>query len=208
MGLSEHNPYKYNTNTIQYKIHIIITYRCLLYSIIMSFRRHSDYNSYLTNLKHNNLGNFLSEQHYSSINTRLSSLQNSFDNDYLRRTENVYLSKTPNFKDIGLDSITTIITQPVDLTTNFFSIFKLPTNNQIQNGTFKNIINTCEITQNKLIYVYSVKSNNTGGFNNLGNIFNCYVFPCAGDNLLLCWSSDEENWCVQKYGGYFTNYSI
>lgn len=174
----------------------------------MSFRRHSDYNSYLTNLKYNNLGKYLSEKHHSSIETRLNLLQSSFDNDYIRRTENVYLSKAPNFKDIGLDSITTIITQPLDLTTNYFSIFNLHANNPIQNGLSKNIINTCEISQNKLIYIYAVNTNNTGGFNNLGNIFNCYVFPCVGDNLEICWNADKEQWCVQKYGGYFINYSI
>jgi hypothetical protein len=174
----------------------------------MSFRRNSDYSSYLTNLKYNNLGNSLSEEHYSSINARLNSLQSLFDNDYLRKTENVYLSKTPTFKDIGLDSVTTIIAQPVDLTTNYFSIFNLPANNQIQNGLLKSIINTCEISQNKLIYLYSVNTNNTGGFNNIGSIFNCYVFPCAGDHLQLCWSADKEKWCVQKYGGYFMNYNI
>ena len=174
----------------------------------MSFRRHSDYNSYLTNLKYNNLGKYLSEKHHSSIETRLNLLQSSFDNDYIRRTENVYLSKTPNFKDIGLDSITTIVTQPLDLTTNYFSIFRLSANNPIQNGLSKNIINACEISQNKLIYIYAVNTNNTGGFSNLGNIFNCYVFPCVGDNLEICWNADKEHWCVQKYGGYFINYSI
>lgn len=174
----------------------------------MSLKKHTDYNSYLTNLKYNNLGNFLSEQHYSKIEVRLNSLQSSFDNDYLRKTENVYLSKTPSFRDIGLDSVTTIITQPVDLTTNYFSIFNLPANNQIQNGLVKSIINTCEISQNKLIYLYSVNTNNTGGFNNLGSIFNCYVFPCTGDHLQLCWDADKEKWCVQKYGGYFMNYNI
>jgi hypothetical protein len=174
----------------------------------MSFRRNSDYGSYLTNLKYNNLGNSLSEQHYSEIEARLNSLQSLVDNDYLRKTENVYLSKTPNFKDIGIDSVTTIITQPVDLTTNYFSIFNLPANNKIQNGLLKSIINTCEISQNKIIYVYSVNSNNTGGFNNIGNIFNCYVFPCAGDHIQLCWNADKENWCVQKNGGYFINYNI
>jgi hypothetical protein len=174
----------------------------------MSLKKHTDYNSYLTNLKYNNLGKHLSEKHYISLETRLNLLQDSFDNDYIRRTENVYLSKTPNFKGIGLDSITTIITQPVDLTTNYFSIFTLPASNLIQNGLYKNIINACEISHNKLIYVYSVNTNNTGGFNNFGNIFNCYVFPCVGDNLEICWNADIEHWCVQKHGGYFMNYNI
>ena len=175
----------------------------------MSLRKHTDYNSYLTNLKYNNLGKYLSEQNFSFLESRLNSLQTEASNDYFKKTENIYLSKMPNFKELGLDSMTTIITQPIDLTSNYFSIFKLPSNNQIQNGKLKNILNTCTVTSNKLIYIYSTSSSNTTGtFSNLGSLYNCYVFPCAGDNLELCWNSEKENWCVQKYGGYFTNYNI
>jgi hypothetical protein len=174
----------------------------------MSLRKHTDYNSYLTNLKHNNLGNYLSEKNLRFVESHINSLNNTVNNDYLRKTENIYISKTPNLKEISLASMTTIITQPVDLTSNFFSIFKLPNNYQIQNGTLKNIINTCNVETNKLIYIYSINSSGNGGFSSLGNLFNSYVFPCAGDNLELCWNSDQQNWCVQKYGGYFTNYNL
>jgi hypothetical protein len=174
----------------------------------MSLRKHTDYNSYLTNLKHNNLGNYLSERNFRFIESNIISLQNTVNNDYLKKTENIYLSKTPNLKEISLDSVNTIITQPVDLKSNFFSIFKLPANNQIPNGTIKNIINTCTIEEYKLVYIHSSNSSGNGRFSNLGNLFNSYVFPCAGDNLELCWNSEQQNWCVQKYGGYFTNYTI
>lgn len=176
----------------------------------MSLRKYTDYNSYLTSLKYYNLGNYLSDRNLRFVETQITSLQNKVNNDYLKKTDNIYISKTPNLKDISLDSLTSIITQPVDLTSNFFSIFKLPANNQIQNGMLKNIINTCVVSQTKLIYIYSVNSNNSklGGFSNLGSLFNCYVFPCTGDNLELCWNSDQQNWCVQKYGGYFTNYNL
>jgi hypothetical protein len=106
--------------------------------------------------------------------------------------------------------MTTIITQPIDLVTNYFSIFQLPANNEIQNGTLKNIINTSNVSQTQLIYVYCVNANDSklGGFSNLGNIFNSYIFPCSGDNLELCWNSDKQNWCVKKYGGAFVNYKL
>jgi len=172
----------------------------------MSLRKHTDYNSYLTNLKYNNLGNFLSERNYQIVQSHINSLQNSVNNDYLKKTENVYISKTPNLKEVDLNSMTTIITQPIDLKSNFFSIFKLPANHQIQNGKIKNIINTCTIEENKLVYIHSTNSSGNGGFSNLGNLFNSYVFPCVGDNIELCWDSDKQNWCVKKYGGYFTNY--
>ena len=175
----------------------------------MSLRKHADYKEYLTNLKYNNLGNYLSERHFRFVETKIISLQNTVYNDYLKKTENVYISKTPNFKEFSLDSMTTIITQPIDLTTDYFSIFQLSANNQIQNGTLKNIINACNISQTNLIYIYCANVNNPklGGFSNLGNLFNCYVFPCNGDNIELCWNSDQQKWCVQKYGGYFTNYN-
>ena len=174
----------------------------------MSLRKHNDYNSYLTNLKYNNLGNYLSEKNFNNVKTQINSLESTVNNNYLRKTENIYISQTPNLKEINLDSMTTIITQPVDLKSNFFSIFKLPANYQIQNGTIKNIINTSTIESNKLIYIYSINSSGNGGFSNLGNLFNCYVFPCAGDNLELCWNLEKQNWVVQKYGGYFTNYNL
>ena len=174
----------------------------------MSLRKHNDYNSYLTNLKYNNLGNYLSERNFRFVESHINSLENTVNNDYLKKTENIYLSQTPNLKEINLASMTTIITQPVDLKSNFFSIFKLPANYQIQNGTIKNIINTCTIEQQKTINIYSINSSGNGGFSNLGNVFNSYVFPCAGDNLELCWNSVQQNWCVQKYGGYFTNYNL
>ena len=176
----------------------------------MSLRKYTDYNSYLTKLKFDSLGNYLSDRNFRYVGAQITSLQNTINNDYSKKTSNIYISKTPNFKEISLDSMTTIITQPIDLTTNYFSIFQLPANNEIQNGTLKNIINTSNVSQTKLIYVYCVNANdsNIGGFSNLGNIFNCYIFPCSGDNLELCWDSNKQNWCVQKYGGAFVNYKL
>ena len=185
-----------------------------LFIIVMSLRKYTDYNSYLTKIKFDNLGCYLSEKNFRYVEAQIISLQNTVNNDYLKKTSNIYISKTPNFKEISLDSMTTIITQPIDLTTNYFSIFQLPANNQIQNGTLQNIINTCNIAQTKsetkLIYVYCVSANDTklGGFSNLGNLYNCYIFPCSGDALELCWNSAQQNWCVQKYGGCFINYKI
>jgi hypothetical protein len=176
----------------------------------MSLRKYTDYNSYLTKLKFDSLGNYLSDRNFRYVETKIISLQNAVNTDYLKKTSNIYISKTPNLKEISLDSMTTIITQPIDLTTNYFSILQLPANNEIQNGTLKNIINTCNIAQTKIIYIYCVNSNNPnlGGFSNLGNIFNCYIFPCNGDNIELCWNYENQTWCVQKYGGYFINYKI
>ena len=173
-------------------------------------RKHTDYNSYLTRLKYGNLGNYLSQRNFIIIESQINSLNNTVNNDYYKKTENIYITKTPSFKEIGLDSLNTLILQPVDLSGTFFSIFNLPVNNQIPNGLIKNITNTCNlVARTQTIYIYSINtSTKLGGFNNLGQLYNCYIFPCNGDNLEVLWNSDQQNWCVQKYGGLFTNYTM
>ena len=180
----------------------------------MSLRKYTDYNSYLTKLKFDSLGCYLSEKNFRYVEAQINSLENTVNNDYLKKTSNIYISQTPTLKEISLDSMTTIITKPIDLTTNYFSIFKLPAHNDIQNGTVQNIINTCNISETKsetkLVYIYCVNPNNQkpGGFSNLGDFFNCYIVPCNGDNLQLCWNSENQTWCVQKFGGCFINYKL
>jgi hypothetical protein len=172
----------------------------------MPLKRYSDYSSYLTNLKYANLGIYLSDKQFNILDTRLTAVQTSVTDDYVKKTETVYLSVSPNLRALSLDSMNTVITQPVDLTTNFFSIFRLPADASIPNGTLKTIINTCAVSQTKLIYIYSMNATtNTGGFS---NSFNCYVFPAAGDTLELCWVSEKQSWFVKHYGGYFINYTL
>jgi hypothetical protein len=172
----------------------------------MSLRRYGDYGSYLAKLKYVNLGIFLSDKQFAILDTRLTAVQTSVTDDYFKKTENIYLSISPNLRAIGLDSMNTVITQPVDLTTNFFSIFRLPADASIPNGTLKTIINTCALSQTKLLYIYSMNtSTNTGG---CSGEFNCYVFPSAGDTLELCWVSERQHWFVKHFGGFFINYSL
>jgi hypothetical protein len=172
----------------------------------MSLRRYSDYGSYLAKLKYVNLGLFLSDKQFAILDTRLTAVQASVADDYVKKSETVYLSVSPNLRALSLDSMNSVITQPVDLTTNFFSIFRLPADASIPNGTLKTIINTCAVSQTKLLYIYSMNAvTNTGGFS---NSFNCYVFPAAGDTLELCWVSEQQSWFVKHYGGYFINYSL
>jgi hypothetical protein len=176
-----------------------------------SIAKHADYSSYLRHLSiSKTLGKHLSTINYNSISMRLDSVENISQNEYHKKTENLYISRTPVFKEIGVDSIVTILSKPVDLTTDYFSIFKLPANNMVPNGILKHIINTCEISPNKIIYIYSVDAdnNNAGAFSELGNIFNCYVSPIIGDSLELFWNQGKRNWYVKKHGGYFINYNI
>jgi hypothetical protein len=172
----------------------------------MSLRRHSDYGSYLASLKYVNLGNYLSDKHFNVLDERINTVQTSVTEDYSKKTENIYLSVSPNLKGVSLDNMITIISQPVDLTTNFFSIFRLPADASIPNGTQKTILNTCAVSQTKILYVYSMNAaTNTGGFD---GTFNCYVFPSAGDTLELCWVADKQTWLSRRYGGYFINYNL
>ena len=54
----------------------------------MSLRKHADYKEYLTNLKYNNLGNYLSERNYRFVETKINTLENTLYNNYLKKTEN------------------------------------------------------------------------------------------------------------------------
>jgi hypothetical protein len=170
--------------------------------------RYSDYNSYLTHLRQTKLCNYLSNCDCNTIADQISKL--NAEVEFLRKTQQVYITKTPTFGPISTTSLNTFIVKPVDLITDYFSIFMLQANNdQLANGIGKNIMNTCTITSTKNIYIYSVNSTNgLGGFNHLGTLYNCYVFASNGDSLELVWDSIHQNWCVQKYGGIFKNYII
>jgi hypothetical protein len=173
------------------------------------YKDYATYKNYVTKLKYDNLECFLSDKNCRVVNTKLDLLTDLVVNDYLKKTETVYLSQTPIFKPIALDSMTTFVAKPIDLQGNFFSIFQLPSNDTIQHGTLKKIINTQPVSFNQIIYIYAIKSDGSGGaFNNLGTLYNSYVFASAGDNLELCWNSNAQNWCVQKYGGFFINYNF
>ena len=174
----------------------------------MSLRKYTDYGSYLTNLKYNNLGNYLSDKNLRLVAARIDEVQSSVSvNDTSKKTQNVYISQSPNLAEISLENTNTMIMQPTDLfLPNLFTVLRLPANSAIENGTLKNIINTCEISQTKLVYIYSMNTDtNAVGFSTL---FNCYVFPSAGDTLELIWNSDKQHWLVKKYGGYFMNLTI
>jgi hypothetical protein len=167
-------------------------------------QKHSDYNSYLTKLKYSKYSNFLNQNANAGIN--LTILKDLVENDYLKKNQTIYNSEKSNKTAIDIGSYNTFIVKPVDENTTILkTLYNLEASNQITNGTIKNIINNCEITNSKTVSIYSKNSKNIGGFSNLGSNYNCYVFPSNGDNLELIWNEYNENWCVQKYGGFFIN---
>ena len=168
--------------------------------------RYSDYNSYLTHLRQTKL--CVSNGVSTTITDQISKI--NVDIDFLRKTQQLYITKTPTFGSISTTTLNTFLLKPVDLTVDYYSIFTLQTDNdQLKNGIGKNIINTCLINSTKNIYVYSINSTNgLGGFNHLGTLYNCYVFASNGDSLEVIWDSIHQNWCVQKFGGIFRNVVI
>jgi hypothetical protein len=167
-------------------------------------QKHSDYNSYLTKLKYSKYSNFLNQNANAGIN--LTILKDLVENDYLKKNQTIYNSEKSNKTAIDIGSYNTFIVKPVDENTTILkTLYNLEASNQITNGTIKNIINNCDITNNKTVCVYSKNSKNIGGFSNLGANYNCYIFPSNGDNLELIWNEYNENWCVQKYSGFFVN---
>jgi hypothetical protein len=167
-------------------------------------QKHSDYNSYLTKLKYSKYSNFLNQNANAGIN--LTILKDLVENNYLKKNQTIYNSEKSNRTAIDIGSYNTFIVKPVDENTTILkTIYNLEASNQITNGTIKNIINNCDITNNKTVCVYSKNSKNIGGFSNLGANYNCYIFPSNGDNLELIWNEYNENWCVQKYSGFFVN---
>ena len=55
-----------------------------LFIIVMSLRKYTDYNSYLTKIKFDNLGCYLSEKNFRYVEAQIISLQNTVNNDYLK----------------------------------------------------------------------------------------------------------------------------
>jgi len=188
----------------------------------MSSNTHSDYISYYTNKKYITKANDNLNTSLQQINERVSLLETSVGNSKtkletpdIRRVKKSYEAKGlgrdvatifPTIEGIGLDSINTTIVKPIDLTSDFFAIFVLPANASIPDGTQKMIINTVQVSQTQMIYIYCMNTNtNTNGFS---NSFNCYVVPGAEDVLSLSWVADQQSWLSLSYGGYFINYSL
>lgn len=167
-------------------------------------KRHSDYISYLTKLK------------YDKYNCTKTFLGNTTNNIIIEGTnetiptQNIFNSPMANFSLINTNTPVTYIVEPIDVSnlSNFKNIYLLNSDNSLTDGFIKTIINTCEISSDKTIQVYSSNSNGVGGFNNIGQNFNCYSFVCKGDKLILSWSEYNDYWCIQNYDGVFSNINL
>lgn len=188
----------------------------------MSSNTHPDYSSYHANKKYTTKANDNLNTGLQGVQTQLSLLATSVANSktYLETPHKLYVKSPykskglgrdvatifPTIEGIVLDSINTTIVKPVDMTSDFFAIFVLPANASIPDGTQKIIINTAQVSQTQMIYIYCMNTNtNTNGFS---NSFNCYIVPAAEDVLSLSWVADQQSWLPLSYGGYFINYSL
>ena len=188
----------------------------------MSSNTYPDYISYHANKKYITRANDTFNTGLQGVQTQLSLLATSVANSktLLEDPHKVYVKPSyaakglgrdvatifPTIEGIILDNINTIIVKPVDMTSDFFSIFVLPANASIPDGAQKMIINTVQVSQTKMIYIYCMNTNtDTSGFS---NSLNCYIVPAAEDVLSLSWVADQQSWLPLSYGGYFINYSL
>ena len=167
----------------------------------MAIRKYSDYGSYLTKLKYSN--------YYCNFAQNIASLCDEYtkhNNLHIELNENVFNSYKLDRSKIGVNSYNTFIVKPVDsIAQKIHTIYELQSTINIPDGFVKRIMNTCPISSEKTVSIYCVNDIGVGSFSNNGNIFNTYVFSCDGDSLELVWSSINNYWCVQKYGGLFKN---
>jgi hypothetical protein len=164
----------------------------------MSIRKHSDYGSYITRLRYST---YFNDIHQNQL------IANSQTNiPPIELNQNIYNSYKSTGTKINTKTINTFIVEPIDnILSEIHTVYNLDASPDIPDGFIKRIINSCPISNQKTITIFSTTPNNIGAFNNVGQFFNTYLFPCQSDSLELIWSSYNNYWSVQKYGGVFKN---
>jgi hypothetical protein len=164
----------------------------------MSIRKHSDYGSYITRLRYSTYFNDIHQ------NQLIANSQTNIPPIELNQT--IYNSNKSIETNINTKTINTFIVDPIDIILlEIHTLYNLDASPDIPDGFIKRIINSCPISKRKTITIFSITPNNKGAFNNTGQLYNTYLFPCQGDSLELIWSSYNNYWCVHKYGGIFRN---
>ena len=115
---------------------------------------------------------------------------------------------TYNRASISTIYSTTFLNPQQDIIKSKSRMFILPANLSILNGFKKIIINNIKLSNENAVSIYCVNSENIGGFNILGQLYNTYCFALKGDTLELCWNISENNWTVIKYNSLFKNIII
>ncbi len=167
----------------------------------------SDYSGYINLLKQKSYKNQITEN-ISELKNNINILTDNISN--LGKSETLYsdIDFTNNRVNISTIYNTTFINSQQDMKSPKSRFFILPANPSILNGFKKIIINNINITNENTVSIYCVNSENLGGFNNLGNIYNTYYFALKGDSLELSWNYSENNWTVTKYNSVFKNIKI
>jgi hypothetical protein len=149
-------------------------------------------------------------QCYKQLKTQIDSLDYKiklmeFNNEY-NLNQTIYNSESSNNSSISILFTNTFIVKPLDqIEININTQYILDSNQNIKNGFIKRIINKCDIFKENQIRILCINENNVGGFNNNGINFKYYYIPVNGDILELVWSTYNNCWCVEKYGGRFSN---
>jgi hypothetical protein len=169
--------------------------------------RFSDYSSYINLLKQKSYKNQIT-QNINDLKNDINILTNNIND--LGKSETLYSDMDMMYNRASISTIynTTFINPQQDITNPKVRLFILPANPSILNGFKKIIINNINLSNGNSVSIYCVNSENEGGFNSLGQIYNTYCFALKGDTLELCWNISENNWTVIKYNSLFKNIKI
>jgi hypothetical protein len=161
-----------------------------------------DYSGYMNSLKYKSCKNIILENMYN-LKKDMNILTNTVED--MTKTETLYsdIDSACNRVSISTNYHLTFINSQQDVLNTKPRIFILPANPSIKNGFEKTIVNNIKITQTTSVAIYCINSDNKGGFNSLGKIYNMYYLMFQGDNLELLWNSSENSWTVIKYNSIF-----
>ena len=166
-----------------------------------------DYSGYLNLLKQKSY-KYQIKQNIDELKNDINILTNNFKD--LGKSETLYSDMDFTYNRASISTIynTTFLNPQQDIIKSKSRMFILPANPSILNGFKKIIINNIKLSNENSVSIYCVNSENIGGFNVLGQIYNTYYFALKGDTLELCWNISENNWTVIKYNSLFKNMKI
>jgi hypothetical protein len=164
----------------------------------------SDYSGYMNLLKYKSCKNKII-QNIDELKNNIDTLTNNIED--LTKTETLYTDIDTTCNRVSISTIyhTTFINPQPDVINTKSRMFILPANPSISNGFTKTIINNITLSQYNSVAIYCVNSENKGGLNILGQIYNAYYFAFQSDNLELLWNLSENTWTVIKYNSIFKN---
>lgn len=169
--------------------------------------KYGDYKGYINSIKYKNRTNEI----INCFNIYKEEINKKIDSFTKKDYERLYYDKNNDGTTVHIDNKYkyTYIEPPEDIEnhTNIIRCFILPSENDLQNGDNKIIINNIKIQPgiNNYVTIYSINIYNEPAFLILGKRHNTYHFFYSGDSLELIWNKTENAWTCIKYNGSFSN---